>query len=129
MRFSALSSRVVCAWILCAGLLGAQGLSAKPFAPINVWIEPVTAMVAGQVAEFEVRVICALDTEQLSIAVQAPPGMVLHQGSLTWQGAARRDETISLRFSATLPAYGDQSIAVQALIQQPGANPLSAMAV
>lgn len=110
------SDLLISGFCLALVALSANSAMAKPLAPIQVSIEPVQSVVAGQPVEFAVRVRVSMDAENLHISVSVPPSVEITGGDLNWQGRLLRGEEKQLQFTAIANGHSTQTIEVRAFI-------------
>lgn len=103
------------------GALLSTMAGAKPLAPVQVSITPLTTGSQGRALEFEVRAQVNMDVDNLQIVVLLPQAVQLSSGDLHWQGPLLNGEEKRLRFTAQRlptaePGGEEPLIEVQAVI-------------
>ena len=106
----------------------AESIAVKPTTPVQVSIFPESAVSAGSVVSFVVRVSSSLPSDSLNIVVELPAATDLVSGNLNWRGSIAQGEVKELRFSLQLPPQTVPVINASASIQAVNGAQLAASA-
>jgi len=128
MWWKVITTIAISIWCV-AQVAWAESIAVKPTTPVQVSIQPESAVSPGGVASFVVRVSSSLPSDNLSIAVNLPPASKLVSGKLQWRGSILQGEIKELRFSLQLPPQAVPAINASARIQALSGAQLAASAV
>jgi hypothetical protein len=93
-----------------------RAVAGKPGVPVDATLEMVGTTSVGAPTRFRLTVRPGMDCPETSVRITLPEGAKLTEGSLSWKGALRANETRKLDFVAAVPetarytVYADVSI-------------------
>jgi hypothetical protein len=94
----------------------ARPVAGKPGVPVDATLEMVGTTSVGAPTRFRLTVRPGMDSPEAFVKISLPEGAKLTEGSLSWKGALRANETRELDFVAAVPGaaryrvYADISI-------------------
>ena len=127
MWWKVITTIVISLWCM-AQVAWAESIAVKPTTPVQVSIFPESAVSAGSVVSFVVRVSSSLPSDSLNIVVELPAATDLVSGNLNWRGSIAQGEVKELRFSLQLPPQTVPVINASASIQAVNGAQLAASA-